>query len=180
MRYQVIENAGQEHSSPWAVRDTQLMRVARYTETKEEAEDLARKANAGYWDTCQQQCKCGRVCGRTDDHETHQCSKCDYDSYWALRKVNGTGATFPCRKCGLSARNSVHRNRNQFGYHAFESKEDLASYSSFSQEALEEDLHNLFEEVKSKTGATDDQINEALAEVAKKFMNTNCMKNPEV
>jgi hypothetical protein len=92
--------------------------------------------------------------------------------------VSGCGASFPCSRCGLSARNSVHRNRNQFGYHEFESKE-YAEYSSFSQEALKEALHNLIEDVKAKTGATDDQINEALAGVAKKVMNINCMKNLE-
>jgi endonuclease III len=50
MRYQVKKNVWQEHPFPWAVVDTHLSRVARYTETIKEAEDLARQANAGYWE----------------------------------------------------------------------------------------------------------------------------------
>jgi hypothetical protein len=125
---------------------------------------------------CQQRCNCGRVCERADEHEKHQCPKCDYDTHW-FGKVAGTGAGFPCRRCGMSERNSIHCDRNRPTYHAFDYL--VEEYSSFSQEALEEALHNLIEEVKAKTGATDDQIDEALAEVAKKVMNINCMKNPE-
>lgn len=33
---------------------------------------------------------------------------------------NYNGATNPCRKCGLSHRNTVHTNKGQFGYHQHE------------------------------------------------------------
>lgn len=30
-----------------------------------------------------------------------------------------TGASYPCSKCGVSHRNTVHRNKTQFGYHEY-------------------------------------------------------------
>jgi hypothetical protein len=94
MRYQVKKNLWQGHPFPWTVVDTQLKRVARYTQTVEQAEELARQANAGHWEpkkenlgeSLEQQldrnplCKCGHtrlqhfVGGPISDCTT--CGKC--------------------------------------------------------------------------------------------------------
>jgi hypothetical protein len=37
---------------------------------------------------------------------------------------NVNGAVSPCRQCGLSHRNSVHTNAEQFGFHPWEQPED--------------------------------------------------------
>lgn len=50
------------------------------------------------------------------------------------------------------------------------------NYSNFSLEALKKDIHRIHEEVKQKTGATDDQMAAAWRESASRFMETNFME----
>lgn len=51
-------------------------------------------------------------------------------------------------------------------------------YSNFSLEALEKDIHRIHEEVKQKTGATEDQMAAAWLKVSLNIMDINCMKEP--
>ncbi len=52
-------------------------------------------------------------------------------------------------------------------------------YHNFSQEAIQKALTELIEETQRATGATDEQMSEALSEAAKKIMNTNFLKEPK-
>lgn len=45
------------------------------------------------------------------------CSHCGYDREHPA--PNRNGAVYPCVRCGLSQRNTVHLNRDQFGWHPY-------------------------------------------------------------
>ena len=49
-------------------------------------------------------------------------------------------------------------------------------YANFSWEAIQKSWQDICKEAKEKTGATDEQMGLAIAEVAGKFMDTNFMK----
>lgn len=82
------------------------------------------------------------------------------------------GACFPCKKCKQSHRNSVHHDKQQFGYHEWESQEKEEDYSSFSQEAIEQSIREMLDDVKQKTGASEEEVLYALADTGRKFMGT--------
>lgn len=37
-------------------------------------------------------------------------------------EARGCGANYPCARCGMSQRNTVHTNPAQFGYHGYEDR----------------------------------------------------------
>jgi hypothetical protein len=51
-------------------------------------------------------------------------------------------------------------------------------YSNFSMEAIEKSLRDLYDEIKTKTGATDEQMAAAWAESTAKIMDINCLREP--
>ena len=54
----------------------------------------------------------------------------------------------------------------------------LTDYSSFSLEAIQKSLRDLVADVKQKTGASDEEINAALAISAEKIMKINFLLLP--
>jgi len=58
-------------------------------------------------------------------------------------------------------------------------KETYADYSNFSWEAIQKSLKEAVENIQRTTCATDEQMAEALSVSAKKFMDTNFLKEPK-
>ena len=56
-----------------------------------------------------------------------------------------------------------------------------AAYYDFSAEALEKSIREMLDEVKTKTGASDEEISKAFACAAEKVMDVNCflLGNPQ-
>lgn len=52
----------------------------------------------------------------------------------------------------------------------------MEDYSNFSWEAIQKSLQDIIEDIKKKTGASDIEIDAALAVCAKKFMEVNCFE----
>lgn len=85
-------------------------------------------------------------------------------------------AAYPCKRCKMSFRNSVHVRKDQFGYHEHEAPEE--DYSNFSQEAIENSIRASLDRIRQETGATEEELMVALNEVAGGIMNINMLKEP--
>lgn len=76
--------------------------------------------------------------------------------------INAGGAGNPCAECGMSHRNSVHKNVTQFGYHAHvEQPEEKIGLT------IEERLRKLLDEVNEESEMTwvANRLREILEEV---------------
>lgn len=63
------------------------------------------------------------IVGTRRKRRNRMCSACPGD--YQNPAPNRNGAAYPCVRCGLSQRNTVHTNREQFGWHPYlEPEED--------------------------------------------------------
>jgi hypothetical protein len=54
----------------------------------------------------------------------------------------------------------------------------MEDYSNFSWEAIQKAWKDICDKAQKETGATDEQMNQAMSECANKFMETNFFKEP--
>lgn len=54
--------------------------------------------------------------------------------------------------------------------------EYVEDYSNFSAASLEKSFHEMLDDVKKQTGATEEEVLQALAVSANKFMDVNCFE----
>lgn len=94
---------------------------------------------------------------------------------------NRNGAERPCKQCGLSDRNTVHTNKQQFGYHEWIENSDsefVKDYSSFSMEAINADIQQIIEDAKRATGLPEEVVLKAFHDAARELIEVNCFVEP--
>lgn len=87
-----------------------------------------------------------------------------------------SGAAYPCKQCELSARNSVHVRKDQFGYHEYEAPDETEDETKTHKITIE---FNSGRDISCSCGwyaFSDTGADDVQAKIDKHILNTVCVE----